>query len=413
MNAPLEIRTDLRQAVFALSDALDLVGVDDYHHGKRVGLMAVECGRALGLESAGLNFLLDAGLLHDCGVSSTEIHHHLVEELDWSGAQAHCERGHALLSGFAPLAPLAPLILYHHTHWDKLSTLELDDRTKLFSNLIFLADRVDTLAAPHYGQQSLLFYRGQIRDTIARHSGTFFAPRLMEAFLHASENEAFWLYLEPPHIHTYLSEMSQHRQQQLIDFPQLRQLAEIFSRIVDAKSTFTVEHSHGVSNLARLLGELAGLPEASRQKLEIAGLLHDLGKLRVPDEILEKPAKLTPEERATMERHSFETYQILRRIPGLEEIARWAAYHHEAPDGEGYPFHRKGSELPPEARIISVADVFQALAQNRPYRAALLPAEVIDRLRKLSAEGHLDAAVVELAGRNLDACWRAATGHPL
>ncbi len=413
MNASLEIRTDLRQAVFALSDALDLVGVDDHHHGKRVGLMAVECGRILGLETNDLNLLLDAGLLHDCGVSSTEVHHHLVEEMDWPGAQAHCERGNALLSAFAPLAPLAPLVLYHHTHWDQLPALELDERTQLFSNLIFLADRVDTLAAPHYGQQSLLFYRGRIRDTIARYGGTFFAPRLLEAFLHASDNEAFWLYLEPPHIHARLGEMAQYRQPQLIGYPQLRQLAEIFSRIVDAKSAFTVEHSHGVANLARLLGELAGLPEASQQKLEIAGLLHDLGKLRVPDEILEKPAKLTLEERAAMERHSFETYQILRRIPGLEEIARWAAYHHEAPDGEGYPFHRKGSELPLEARIISVADVFQALAQNRPYRAALPPAEVLDHLRQLAAAGHLDAEVVELAERHLDTCWRAATGGTL
>ena len=412
MTAPLEIQTDLRQAVFALSDALDLVGVDDYHHGKRVGLMAVECGRDLELASGDLDLLLDAGLLHDCGVSSTEVHHHLVAEMDWDGAQAHCDRGHALLEGFSPLAHLAPLVLYHHTHCDRLSGLDLDERTKLYSNLIFLTDRVDTLAAPHYGQQSLLFYRGEIRDTIARYGGSFFAPQLVEAFLHASENEAFWLYLEPPHIHTYLGEMAQRRQYQQIGYPQLRQLAEMFSRIVDAKSAFTVEHSHGVSSLARLLGELAGLPETSRQKLEIAGLLHDLGKLRVPDEILEKPGKLTQEERAAMERHSFETYQILRRIPGLEEIARWAAYHHEAPDGEGYPFHRKGSELPREARIISVADVFQALAQNRPYRAALPPAEILGHLRELSAGGHLDASVVKLVERNLEACWHAATGHP-
>jgi len=405
----MNIQIDLRQVVYALSDALDLVGVDDFHHGKRVGLMAVECGRALGLDATALDTLFDAGLLHDCGVSSTRVHHHLVSELDWDGAQAHCDLGDELLSGFAPLAHLAPLIRHHHTHWDALAGQDLPESTALFSNLIYLTDRVDALAAPHYGQPSLLFYQEDIRATIARLGGSFFAPRLVDAFLAASHNEAFWLRLEPRHIQQGLQDMVQRRQPGRVDFPQLRQLALIFSRIVDAKSAFTVEHSLGVSALARHLAESLGLPEETCDKLEIAGLLHDLGKLQVPDEILEKPAGLDPKERAAMARHSFETYEILRRIPGMEDIARWAAYHHEAPDGEGYPFHRRGSELPLEARIVSVADVFQAMAQNRPYRKAMRPEEILRHIKELAAAGHLDAGLAGLVERDLDACWRAAT----
>ena len=110
---------------------------------------------------------------------------------------------------------------------------------------------------------------------------------------------------------------------------------------MDAKSPFTAEHSVGVSRLARFLAERLGVSIENCEKLEIAGLLHDLGKLRVPDEILEKPGRLDKRERKIINTHSYETFQILRNIRGFEEITRWAAYHHEEPDGSGYPFHLK------------------------------------------------------------------------
>ena len=405
----MKIQIDLRKVVFALSDALDLVGVDDIHHGKRVGLMARECGRKLGLGEADRDTLFDAGLLHDCGVSSTSEHRRLVTELDWRGAQDHCDRGSVLLESFEPLARLAPLILYHHTHWDTLSKMAVAAEVTLLSNLIFLVDRVDALTAPHYNQPSLLYHKEGVRKTIARHSGVLFAPQLVEAFLQVSRNEAFWLCLESLHIHQYLGDMARHRHPMQISFEQLKQLAGVFSRIVDAKSAFTVEHSTGVSTLARFLGEQRGLSVDTCEKLEIAGLLHDLGKLRVPDEILDKPGPLDEEERAIMARHSFESYQILRRIPGMDDIARWAAYHHEGPDGKGYPFHCRGKNLPLEARIIAVADVFQAMAQKRPYRGAMPPQEILRHLRDLGNSGHMDTPLVELVGQHLDACWQKAT----
>jgi len=143
----------------------------------------------------------------------------------------------------------------------------------------------------------------------------------------------------------------------------------------------------------------------------VAGLLHDLGKLQVPDEILEKPGPLSREERSLIERHSFETYQILRGIAGLEDIALWAAYHHERPDGGGYPFRCSGTELTLEMRIIAVSDVFQALAQRRPYRRSLPPAQILEMLRAFVAQNRLDEEIVELIGQNLDTSWRLATSQ--
>jgi len=135
-------------------------------------------------------------------------------------------------------------------------------------------------------------------------------------------------------------------------------------------------------------------------KIEIAGLLHDLGKLRVPDEILDKPSQLDEHERNIINAHSFETFQILRGIKGFEEIAVWAGYHHEQPGGGGYPFHVQGDILPLEARILRVADIFQAMAQNRPYRAGLSKEQVLDFMRGLVAQGRVEPEIFAV----LEAC---------
>lgn len=408
--APTSLRADLRHVIYALSDALDLVGIDDVAHGKRVGIMAAECARQLGLDEAETTFLFDLGLLHDIGVSSTSTHRHLVGEFDWVGSQDHAIIGHDLLAGFKPLAAMAMPIRYHHTRWDKLVAAGIDPQVIEHANLILLVDRVDALTAPYYAANSMLLHKDDIREQIRQRTATYFAPHLVEAFLEASRPEAFWLLLEPRSIQCYLQDMLSQGKDCIATVGELKRLATIFSRIVDAKSPFTAEHSLGVASLARLLAEKMGVSDINCDKLEIAGLLHDLGKLRVPDEILDKPAKLDSEERMVINAHSFETFQILRNIDGFEEISRWAAYHHEEPDGSGYPFRIKEDAMPLEARILRVADIFQAMAQDRPYRKGLGTTEVMAFLDRMVAEHRLDARIVAVAEHWIDEAMAAA--HP-
>ena len=402
------MQVDLWQLVYTLSDALDLVGVDDRYHGKRVAVMAASIGEELGWDRPALEMLFFGGLLHDSGVSSTRVHKQLVTELDWSGANEHCERGEALLSDFSPLADLAPLVRYHHTHWNDLTRKDLAQQTTLLSNLIYLADRVDALAGEHYGQD-LLLTRNRIRGTIGRYRGTFFAPELVEAFLSASIREAFWLSLEPNHVkESALAWMPEKSLRKLGD-ADVRQLAKIFATIVDAKSPFTAEHSIGVAQLSRWLAECAQLSPDTCNQLEIAGMLHDIGKLMVPDGILEKPDKLDKPEMIVIRQHSFETYQILKQIRGFEEISGWAAYHHEALNGRGYPFHLGEDDLDIEARIVAASDVFQAMAQQRPYRPSLSRKKILRKMQYRVRTGRLDGDLVGLVENNLDSCWQAAT----
>ena len=403
----MHVEVDVRQAIYALSDALDLVGVDDFYHGKRVAMMAVEVARVSGMDVALQEELFDIGLLHDCGVSSTAMHRHLVQELDWSGAQGHCERGSALLRAVPCLDYLADAVRYHHTHWADLQRLGLDAALARKTNLIFLLDRADALAEPHYGPD-LLQHTQSIRDTLAGFGGSLFDPELVEAFLHASAADAFWLVLEPRHIQSFLGKMLQRPNRRRLNFTELRRMAMLISNLVDAKSPYTSTHSLGVAKLCRLLGDLDGQDAETCDRLELAGLMHDLGKLQVPDELLDKAGPLSETERQVVNRHSFETYQILRRIPGIEAVAVWAAYHHETLDGSGYPYGMATGVLPRQARIVAVADVFQAMAQDRPYRPALAPREILAVLQRRAQAGQLDAGVILLVAEHLDACWMAA-----
>ncbi|MFA6314158.1 MAG: HD domain-containing phosphohydrolase [Sterolibacterium sp.] len=400
---------DLRHVIYALSDALDLVGIDDVGHGKRVGIMAATCGRTLGFSEAETTFLFDLGMLHDIGVSSTKTHGHLVAEFDWNNAQVHCEVGYALLRDFGPLAAMALPIRYHHTHWDKLrDRADLDPAIARQANLVFLVDRVDALSAPHYADGSLMAERGRIREQIKASAGSFFDLALVEGFLAASASEAFWLQLEPRGIQAIMQDMLARHEPCVASTPELKQLAGIFSLIVDAKSSFTAEHSLGVARLARHIAERMGVKPENCDKIEIAGLLHDLGKLRIPDGILDKPGQLDEHERNIINAHSFETFQILRNIKGFEEIAPWAAYHHEQPDGGGYPFHIRNIDLPLEARILRVADIFQAMAQDRPYRKGLSANAILAFLGELVAQGRIEAGIVATLAQDMPAAMAAA-----
>ncbi len=411
-----EITIDFRQVIISLSDALDLVGIDEVQHGKRVAFMAVQCGKVLGYPEATLRYLGDAALLHDIGVSSSEVHQQLLLNFDWSHADVHCQVGYRLLQRVPSFAHLAEAVRYHHTRWSKLTELNLPPLTAEITNLIFLLDRVDTLAAPYLLHGGLLDNFESIRQHIDTTRGQFFASHLVDAFLTASSSFAFWIALEARYIQNFVHELAFQRSPYPLSMAELRSIAEIFARIVDAKSHFTVEHSQNVAAVAEYLAREMAFSELEIQKIAIAGLLHDIGKLRIPDAILDKAGPLTHAERTQIAMHSFETYEILRRIHGIEDIALWAAYHHEKLNGHGYPFNPSSRQIGCETRILSVADIFQALSQNRPYRGRLSMEAVAEIVQKMTDQGELDKAIVAILFGHLDECYQLAirqTDSPL
>lgn len=402
----------LHQVIIGLTQALDFVGVDEVRHGKRVAVMADAIARELGWSQQERVFILQAGMLHDCGVSQTREHHDLTDGLEWLGAMAHCLRGERYLLECPPLAEFAPVVRWHHTRWEELPA-ELPEKTRMAANLIFLADRVDALQFPYISaeagrQNAILWEYPAIIERVRGLSGALFSPALVDAFVSAASTEAFWLAMDAGYLDEDIADFATLDGRPL-SMRDTLDIANLFARVVDAKSAYTHDHSLRVALIARHLAECEGRSGEALDMIETAGLLHDLGKLRVPDYIIEKPGPLSREERAMVTRHAYDSFRILRNVFKGTPIAYWAGAHHENLLGTGYPFHRPGQQLDLEARIISVADIFQALAQNRPYREHQSRDEVFAQLSALALEGRVDREVVELLGRELDACYALAT----
>jgi diguanylate cyclase (GGDEF)-like protein len=180
-----------------------------------------------------------------------------------------------------------------------------------------------------------------------------------------------------------------------------RMLSTALARAVDAKDSYTRSHCQTVSQLTALIGAELGLPEERIARLRLAGLLHDVGKIGVPDAILNKPAKLTDEEYEQMQRHSLLGFDIVDAA-GLPEEARWVRHHHERIDGRGYPDGLSDADIPLESRIILVADAFEAMTSDRPYRKAPGQDFAVAELRR-GAGTQFDAGVVDALCRALAA----------
>jgi putative nucleotidyltransferase with HDIG domain len=162
----------------------------------------------------------------------------------------------------------------------------------------------------------------------------------------------------------------------------------------------TGEHSAAVVGIALALGDRLGMTRASLLELELAALLHDLGKLAVPAEILSKPAPLDPEEREIVERHPVAGAEILRRIPGLEPVATIVRYHHERWDGQGYPDGLRGERIPLASRVVAVCDGFHAMTTDRPYRTAVGREVALRELRD-HAGSQFDPRMVDALDKTL------------
>jgi HD-GYP domain-containing protein (c-di-GMP phosphodiesterase class II) len=157
-----------------------------------------------------------------------------------------------------------------------------------------------------------------------------------------------------------------------------------FNQLLDLKDLNTGVHSTRLAEWGMRVGQELGLEEPELQNLEVAALLHDIGKVGVPDSILRKPGRLDPEEYALMKKHSEYGWAVLRMLPGFERAALDILHHHESFDGKGYPAGLQGPEIPVVSRIVCVIDAFDAMVSSRPYRKGLPYEEAVRRLNEAS-----------------------------
>ncbi len=273
-------------------------------------------------------------------------------------------------------------------------------------HIVHLADRVAVLMDT---KREILSQVPEILEVIKENAGRMFMPQLVDIVEGLASREGFWLdgvSVLPGR--TWWHEARLPTVQ--LDMQGLLSLAQLFAGLIDFRSRFTATHSSGVAATAESLGRLAGFSPGECQLMRCAGLLHDLGKLAVPESILEKPGKLSHAEFNVIRAHTFYTYRVLEGISALQTINPWAAWHHERLDGAGYPFHISGEDMPLGSRVMAVADTATAVTEDRPYREGMAQDRALDVLRNSAGGSGLDADIVSLYEANFDEVNSARVG---
>ena len=385
-HAPQAVNPKLYSLILSVSDALDLISPELASHHKRVAYVASHLSKAAGLGGEDLENVVVAALLHDAGGLTLKTK---LQALEFEHTHSqHEEYGYKLLKDAPSLGPAAALVRRHHAWWGREAHLPLG------CHILHLADRVDALVDK---RRFVLDQAADVTAAIAAKSGLMFEPRLVELFREISSRESFWFDLDSPRIGSLvLAELAGNEDARDITLKTdtALEFSRFIAQLIDFRSRFTATHSSGVAACCVALAARAGLPAGELDLIRVAGYLHDLGKLAVPAELIEKPGKLTVSEMNVMKSHTYLSYHILTKVAGLERVAVWASFHHERLNGTGYPFRKKGAEIPPQARIIAVADIFTALTEDRPYRKAMAPKTAVAILADMAAHGLVDKEIV-------------------
>jgi HD-GYP domain-containing protein (c-di-GMP phosphodiesterase class II) len=293
-------------------------------------------------------------------------------------------------------SPFASIVRESQTPWEQLKSIHGDLKAPYqIGQIVHLADAVSLLLN---GETPVINQIGQVRQMIHCGEESEFSPEVLSAFDLLCTRESVWMdMIYRPQF--FLDLITDNR---WITLDETVVLTEFMSKVVDFRSPFTAMHSAGVATTAVALAEIVGMSEEECKLMRIAGNLHDIGKLKIPNEILDKPGKLTDEEFNIMKEHAYYTWILLKDITGFQQISAWAALHHEKLNGNGYPFHLADSELPLGSRIMTIADIFSALTEERPYRRGMEKEKVIAILREDAQKGLLASGVVELLVKHYD-----------
>lgn len=383
-----EYAISLHEFVLSLSHALDLVSPAMANHHKRVAYTALRVAEELGFQGKAKQDVVVAAALHDIGALSNR---EREAALSFDNGMHHARFGYQLLSKFAPFADPARIVRFHHVSWEDGRGREVDgEAVPMGGHIVHLADRVDALLD---GDGPILQQSQRVLEQVWARSGETLVPEHVEAFARVAASESFWLDLASPGIDDLIAERTPFSPVEM-DLEGLLDFAGLMAQVIDFRSRYTATHSSGVAACAAALADLIGFAEGDCKRLQIAGYLHDIGKLAIPVEILEHNGELSPEDRLAINTHSYHSYRILAPIRGLEDIAAWCGMHHERLTGRGYPFRAAHADIPLEARVLAVADVFTAVTEDRPYREGMAQEKVLATLEEMVRKHGLDAKVV-------------------
>jgi len=373
----------------------------DHQHGRRVGEGCVLIGEKVGLPPEALQRMYYAGLLHDIGKTSIDPNllakkGGLTDE-EYATVKMHTVHGSRIVATLPGLSQLALMVRWHHEWWDGSGYpdgLERDE-IPLEVRILGTIDCFDSLQTPRIDRE--VFTPQRAFEIVEEQRGTHFEPEILDLVLEMvnektlvpGSSSAAFLDLKKKYIDKPIASYEHEGGSTMVSlYPILR----LFARVIDAKHRYTRGHSTRVSILSKYLAERMGLSAEEIVKAEVAGLLHDAGKVSVPLEILDKPGRPDEREWQIIQGHPGHSFEILSSISCLRDIASISASHHERFDGSGYPDHLAKDKIGYLAQIVAISDTYDAITSARAYKEKQ-PAEVAYKIIEKNAGTQFDPDV--------------------
>jgi HD-GYP domain-containing protein (c-di-GMP phosphodiesterase class II) len=360
------------------------------NHGKRIAVLCAKMGKVLGKTPEEITALAVCALLHDSALTE-----YILSERTGGGhdhaMKKHCEIGQRNVDALRFKTNVKDFILYHHERADGKGPFGIQEgEGPLEAELITIADSIDVV---YHLQRLETEGLPTIRDIVVKETGKHYSKTAAATMLEILD----WS--------TVLSLKDNVIKQTASDtlFPwtvdiqteTVFGLANFVARIIDYKSVFTEKHSTQIAKKAWFMGKYYRYEPEKLTELYLAASLHDLGKLAVPSDILEKPGKLSGEEFEIIKKHVHLTWELLNDIEGFETICQWASNHHEKLDGSGYPFGKKASELDFNSRLLACLDLYQAISEERPYHSGRNHGDTMQILYEMADMGKIDGDIVK------------------
>ena len=416
MNAGSSAEVRLAEVLSALTYALDLTDGQRPGHTLRTAIIAMRLGRVLQLDAETMGALYYAALLKDSGCSSNAARmaalfgtddqnvKHSMRLVDWHDKlattvraarncgigsspfkalkhllmllgtpnvtreiiTARCERGAQIAHGLGFPPATSEAIQHVDEHWCGLGhPMGLEGREiPILARVLLVAQTVEA-----YWTERGLY---AALEMLKKRCGRWFEPSLVDIIRSWRKDTAWWASIaDIDQIEVTVLALEPGSSPMVATDERIDKIAYAFASVIDAKTPFTYRHSTNVAGYGAAISHALGYDALQSRDVLRAGLLHDIGKLGVSNRILDKPAKLTDAERAEVMKHPRWTWEILERVPAFHRFALPASLHHERLDGRGYPWGMHGEELDFGARILAIADVYEALTAERPYRSAM------------------------------------------
>ncbi|MCK4886509.1 MAG: HD domain-containing protein [Planctomycetes bacterium] len=389
----------LHRLLLSLSQTLDFVHHSVVDHQQRTTYIAVSIAKQLGVSKPDMADLFFAAILHDIGLIGVENRISGIHKGVFGNPMWHCETGYNLLKNLPLFTKASKVVRFHHLPWENGKGTEYKNMNVPFlSHILVLADSIERMIDRNV---NILDQSEFIVEQVDLLRGEKYHPDCVNAFHEICNIESFWLDCVSNQIYNII--VTQIAWPTLIlDEEAIAPIARIFANVIDATSKWTATHSSGVATAAVELSDRLHFSDREKFLMRSAGYFHDIGKLTIPTSILDKPDKLSTQERHVLNSHTYYTFNFLNTIGGLPQVTEWAAFHHERLDGNGYPFHHNGKVLTLGSRIMAVADVFAALTEDRPYHKKMDRNKALSIINKLAGSSGLDYDVVKVLEKDYD-----------